>query len=51
MATIESVGIRKPVLLAIAFALALSIIGCATTSAGPLMSYGVDYAPTFNPGD
>ena len=49
MAMIESIGIRKLVLLAVALALALSMMGCAATGSGPLSSHGVDYAPSFNP--
>lgn len=49
MAMIEAVGIRKPVLLAVALALVLSMMGCAAGAGSPLSSHGVDYAPSFNP--
>jgi hypothetical protein len=48
MTTTETVGIHKLVRLAVALALALSMMGCAT-GAVPLSSHGVDYAPSFNP--
>jgi hypothetical protein len=50
MAMIEAVGIRKLMFLAVALAVALSLLGCAAnTGGGPLSSHGVDYAPSFNP--
>ena len=49
MTMLEPVGTRKLVLLAVALALALSVMGCAATGPGPLSSHGVDYAPSFNP--
>ena len=49
MTMLEPVGTRKLVLLAVALALALSVMGCAATGSGPLSSHGVDYAPSFNP--
>jgi hypothetical protein len=49
MAMIEAVGIRKLVVLVAALAVALSMMGCAASGAGPLSSHGVDYAPSFNP--
>jgi hypothetical protein len=51
MAMIEAVGIRKLVLLAVALALALSLLGCAANAGSPLSSHGVDYAPSFNPNE
>ena len=52
MAMIEAAGDRKLVLLAAALALALSVTGCATGTAGsapgPLASHGVDYIPAFD---
>jgi hypothetical protein len=44
MAMIEAVGTRKLVFLAVALALALPMMGCAT---GPLGSHGVDTALDF----
>ena len=51
MATMESIGLRKLVLFAVALTLALSIAGCAATGSGSLSSHGVDYAPSFNPNE
>jgi hypothetical protein len=48
MAIMEAVEIRRLALLAGAFALALSAIGCAS-STGPLASHGADRVPTWNP--
>ena len=48
MPTIKSVAIGRLVLPAVALALALSTMGCAT---GPLGSHGVDYIPAFDTPD
>ena len=40
---------RKLVLLPVALALVLSVMGCAVTGSSPLSSHGVDYAPSFSP--
>jgi hypothetical protein len=40
----EAASIGKLVFLVAAFAMALSLMGCAT---GPLGSHGVDYVPAF----
>ena len=47
MKMLEAIGIGRLMLLAVALALALATMGCATT--GPLATHGVDYAPSFNP--
>jgi uncharacterized protein YceK len=51
--TMEAIGISKLVLMAVALALTLAMMGCAplasATGPGPLSSHGVDYAPSFNP--
>jgi hypothetical protein len=49
MSILQDFGTPKLVLLAVALALALSMMGCAATGSGPLSSHGVDYAPSFNP--
>ena len=50
MSMMEAVAIGKLALLAVAFALTLSMTGRAATGPGvPLSSHGVDYAPSFNP--
>jgi hypothetical protein len=49
MAMLESIGIGKLLPLAVALAVALSMMGCAASGSGPLSSHGVDYAPSFNP--
>jgi hypothetical protein len=46
--TIKSAGIGRLVWLAVALALALSTMGCAT---GPLSSHGADYIPAFDTPD
>jgi hypothetical protein len=43
MAMIEAVGIRKLVLLTVALAQVLSMMGCAAGRADPLSSHGADY--------
>jgi hypothetical protein len=48
MAMIEAIEIRRSVLLAVALALALSMMGCAATGPGSLSSHGVDYIPAFD---
>jgi hypothetical protein len=48
MAMLESVWIRKLVLLTVALALALGVSGCA---AGPVGSHGVDNIPAFDTPD
>ena len=35
----------------VAFALALTLIGCAASGGPILSSHGVDYAPSFNPNE
>jgi len=50
--TMEAVGIGRLVLLAVALALTLSMMGCAATGPrAPITSHGMDYYPAFNPVD
>ncbi len=47
MAMTEVMGPHKMLLLAIAVALALSVVGCAAGRADPESSHGVGTAPAF----
>jgi hypothetical protein len=45
----QAAGTRKLMLLAGAFALALSMMGCASPQGSPLSSHGVAQVRAFNP--
>jgi hypothetical protein len=49
IAMMQAAGTRKFMLLAGAFALVLSVMGCATPQGSPLSSHGVARVRTFNP--